>query len=438
VLALGVGMALFVEGEDADDEATQPVAPQPAPGLFGDPLLVDCLSGGESAGELVRAIGDADAQGIVAEVSAQMEELRELEFLRPVSSRFLDGPELRRELEKLIAEELSLREAAVEGEILTLLGAVPPETDLYELARDALGSQVVGLYDPGEEELLVAAAGELGVFELITLAHEVQHALADQSLGLREGLGERGRVDRELAYASVVEGDATLAMQLYALEHIDLGDQLDALGDTVPGQEAFDGLPDYVQRSLLFPYLEGLRLVCARWLAGGWDAVDQLYRRPPAGTHEVLFPERYGTGPPEDPRDPGDPGDGWRLREARELGAAELEWLFLAPGGEPGDALPDTRRLVSAWAGGELELWSRGSERALGIALAEREDSALLCGALGAWYRAARPEAEVLAGDDAVQLEFTEPGQAAALACDGTEARMGLAPDLATASSLAL
>jgi hypothetical protein len=339
-----------------------------------------------------------------------VEALRELEYTHPVQARFLAPEEMAARLDVLLRRELPPGPVAREGEILELLGAIPVGAGLGTVEREALGSQVIGLYDPETEELLVERSGAPDAEELITLAHELEHALADQRLDLSLPEGFTA-ADRALARVAVVEGDATLTMTRYALAELGLA-ELSALGtgELEAGRE-FDALPDYVQRSLLFPYLEGLRLVCYEWLKGGWAAVDRLYSHPPASSDEVMFPVRYGDGPPADPRDPGDPGPGWRPLGRRELGAAELEWLFSAPGGDPGAALPRPRALAAAWAGGEVELWRRGRERALGVALAQRGQANALCGAMAVWEEAAVPN----------EL-------ATAVTCEGDEVRVGVAP----------
>jgi hypothetical protein len=441
IVAAGAALALFADPKPAAKPTSRAAgapaaeAPDAVDDFLSDfdPALVDCF--GRIGVRDAAAIDPDDPKAAVDVVAARVERQRDLEFEHPVEARFLAPEALRARLEELVAKELPPGEVAREGEVLEQLGAIPPASDLNAITEEALGSQVVGLYDTRTGELLVQSAGEVDAEEEITVAHELEHALADQALGIHERVGTRAEVDRELAYASVVEGDATLLMERYALAYVGLADQL-SVGESVPAADEFAALPDYVQRSLVFPYLEGLRLVCHRYLDGGWEAVDQLYDRPPAGTNEVIFPDRYGLGLRTEVELPPAPGPGWESVVRRELGAAELEWLLQAPGGDPGAALPDTRALVFGWAGGELELWERGDERALAIALAELEGTDTLCGAVGAWYRAGWPEAQVEPGTAPIELEFTEPGRSAVLACTANEVRMGVAPDLETASRL--
>lgn len=440
VVAVGVALALFADApapiaQDAALEAA-PEAPDPVDDFLADfdPVFVDCF--GDVAAAEAENADPEDLDAVVDQVSERVERLRGLRFKRPVDARFLDPEELRQEVEALVEEELPVAEVRREDQVLKELGAIPADGDLEEITTEALGSQVAGLYDTTSKELLVQSSEGVGADELVTLAHEVEHALADQSLHLVETVGGPAAADRNTAYVALVEGDATLTMELYALKYVGLSDQL-SLGENVPGEEEFAALPDYVQRSLLFPYLEGLRFVCHRLADGGMHEVDRAYADPPAATSQVIFPDRYGVIEPVKAELPPKPAPGWTSVSHRELGAAELEWLFHAPGGDPLASLPDPRRLVFGWAGGELELWRRGDERALAISLVELPGTGSLCGAVGAWYRAGWPEATVTPGFGQAELAFAEPGRNAVLACPGREVRLGIGPDRAAAAALA-
>ena len=443
VLAVGAALALFAgdsspQAQRTGDGATaQPdIAGEPGAEFLADPspALTRCLLGDEVPGG--GAGLPTDPGELVDKASAQVERLRELRYSHPVDARLLSPTELQDRIAELLKDELPPKAVAREQAVLEELGAIPSGADLMALEGDALGSQVIGLYNPDTKELLVQRSGDAGSDEAITLAHELEHALADQALDLNEPKG-LGTADGALARIAVIEGDATLTMTRYAIAELDVN-ELGSLGsESVPGAErAFDRLPDYLQRELLFPYFEGLRLNCYEWLTGGgWKAVDRLYENPPRSTYEVMFPVAYGKRKPAKPH-PGKPGTGWKPVEQRDLGAAELSWLFAAPGGDPEAALPDPRRLVTGWRGGEVEVWQRDSERALGIALVAAPGSGL-CGAISAWYAAAFPSDQQPVGSRGDVVEFTNSEQAAVLACHGSDVRMGVAPDRSTAARIA-
>lgn len=441
ILALAAGvlvLAVLVDPPPGERGPSEPPGPASVPDAIADfnsradPALSRCLL--RIPGDDSRPADPTDLDAVVAQTSERVERLRRLRFRRAVDTALLDDAEFEARLNDDVLGGLKAGQLRREGEVLIALGALPAATDLPQLLSSSLASQVGGFYDPRSEQLVVPTAGEATDDDEVVLAHELEHALADQALGIRDRVSAPAAADTGLAYASVVEGDAALLMFRYALTYA-LAAVITPTQD-VASEEEFAALPDYVQRNLLFPYIEGMGFVCDRFLDGGFAAIDGLYEQPPTTTAEVLFPDRYGRGARQVSLPPR-PGPGWRALTGRELGAAELEWLFEAPGGDPEAGLPDARALVFGWAGGELELWERGSERALAVALTELRGSERLCGALAAWYRAGWPEAEVEAGVAPVVLTFTEPDRHAVLACEGTEVRLGIGPDAATARALA-
>ena len=417
--------------------------------LFEDLLgeAEELFEGGGGLGSLVECIGSpfggsGDAGTTVEAIAEQVEGIRELEFDRDVEPRFLNDQEMNERVRELFLEEYTPAIAGVEERMLAALGAIPRGTDLRELRANAIGQQVAGFYDPETGELVVRQAGaELTALDRITLAHELDHALTDQALGIPlPDEPEVGSEDANLAALAVVEGDATLVMQRYSTT-LGFDEQFELLDpETIAEAEAgLGGFPPYLEQELLFPYEEGLSFVCDLYADGGWEAVNRAYDDPPASTAQILFPERYREEQqPMNPADPGPLQEPWQRTAKLQLGAANLLWLFSAPGGDTGRGLTSPLERAGDWGGGELELWVNGGETAVGISLAQREgdDDPELCNSVDQWYRASVPDDREQAGVESYSLVADGSDQDAVLACEGADARLGIGPDLATARRL--
>jgi hypothetical protein len=419
--------------------------------------LIECLSSGAGGGledlfggggggleDLFGGGGSTAKQQsprqLVRSISKQVEKIRELRFDKPVEAKFLTGAQLGKRVGELFLEDYSRRDADLERRVLEALGAIPRGIDLFSARRKLLEGQVAGFYVPKTEELVVLAEDQVGPLERVSLAHELEHALADQKLDLP--LPERSnptRADSDLATLAVVEGDATLTMQRWALAHLSLTDQLSMLSGSPQlqqSQEDLQAMPHFIQQQLSFPYLDGLGFACALQRKGGWAAVDRAYDEPPASTDQVLFPDRYDpNADPIDPADTGEPGSGWTSSLTGSFGAAELKWLFEAPGGDTAAAIADPLMSAGAWGGGELELWTDGDDSALGVALAQRRGSGGLCESITEWYSASFPDDDESTGGDAALV--AEGGeQTAVITCPGDEVRIGIGPNVEVARAL--
>ncbi|MCP9491254.1 MAG: hypothetical protein MSC31_15465 [Solirubrobacteraceae bacterium MAG38_C4-C5] len=404
----------------------------------GCPAAVGEQEGGGGLEGLLEGLteeGPENQEELADVVADRMEELRELEFDEPVDPEFLDDRELRERVRELLEEDYSREEADRDGRVLKALGAIPPDADLYALAEELLAGQVVGLYEPSSETLLVESGDDPGALEELTLAHELEHALADQTLELPvPDDPDPARADADLAGLAVVEGDATVATAVYGARHIGPLDALSTLGDlgsVVDSQRQLAALPPYLRNELLFPYAAGLEFVCGLYEEGGWDAVDAAYERPPTATAQILFPQRYGETQPVEPPSPGELGGPWRGEQRTTLGAAQLLWLFEAPGGDPERALEDPMAAVAPWAGSEMTIWGADERTAVGVSLAARSgEGERLCQSMTDWYAAAFPDARRR------DNTFDGPRQEAVIACEGDNVRLGIAPDVRTAQAL--
>lgn len=408
-------------------------------GLFGG--LLEDLLGGIDPSRLAACVGvpdgppaplPEDPDAAIDVIASQVARERGLAFTDPVDPQLLPPAELSERIVTLSAEDHPAAEADVDGRLLEALGAVPPGTDLRQLQLDLLGGQVAGFYDPDTGELTAVAADGLDPTARMTLAHELDHALTDQAIGLPDLEGFDGRSDEGLATLAVIEGDASLLMQRWATQHLTLAEQLGAATASLGPADQLQSAPWLLQQQLVFPYTAGLSFACEQFTMGGWDAVDALYASPPTTSAQVLWPERYATGEAAvDVTDPSVPR-GYDQVRRDQLGAADLLWLFQAPGDDRARRLGDAEDRAMAWAGGELAVGARDERTVVSITLAERPGAShALCDSLAAWYGAAFPDATASA--DGPVTTWDGARQSAALRCRAEDVRLAIAPDVATA-----
>jgi hypothetical protein len=433
---------LFGDGEEnpfgdlfSEDGNTDPLGD-----LFGEDArqLARCL---EPAGQLGgRDIPDGDVQQQMAQIATLVEDLRQLKFAAEPAPQFLDDRQITARLHEEIREDYDERQAHLDARLLRAFGAIPAGLDLLALHTELMTSQVAGFYDPETDELVVRAADTaqgLSPTAQSTLAHELEHAVADQHLELPVDVTEdTAQSDAALAALSLIEGDASLTQQQFSLVGLNLGEQFSLNTDpnVLDAQRQLADVPHYLAQSLQFPYVAGLQFVCSRFVSGGWDAVNDTYDNLPTTSAEIMEPSRYPT-PATDPRDPGALAGGWVKARTTTLGAADLQWLFEAPGDDPRQAVADPRGQALAWSGGELVLWASGDATAVGVALTQRQDGGPLCDAMTTWYQRAFPESTDAPPRTGERL-VRQGEQAAVVACTGNEVRLGIGPDVATARAL--
>jgi hypothetical protein len=429
-------------GSDAG-EALRDLLSEDAAGLeslLGDGAqqLAGCVQQAGAPG--TRDVPDAGTARQVGLIADAVEELRSLRFEREPSPTFVDGDAIGDRVADRIREDYGADDADADSRLLAALGAVPAGTDLIELQSELLAGQVAGFYDPETGELVVRAdpaEGSLAPSAQAVVAHELQHALADQAFELPvDTVEDVADGDAALAALSLIEGDATLTQQQFTVVGLSIDEQLGLTvdPDALAAQRQLDDVPHYVARSLEFPYVAGLRFACARYLDGGWQAVDAAYDDLPTTSAEILDPQRYPT-PAVDVRDPGDPGGDWQQRRATTIGAADLLWLFEAPGDVTSRALDAPRERALAWTGGELSLWTDGDAIAVGVALAQSADGPL-CDALVTWYERAFPDATDAPTRRDERMIREQDGQTAVITCVDADVRLGIGPDLETARAV--
>jgi hypothetical protein len=315
-------------------------------------------------------------------------------------------------------------------QVLTRLGLLPPGTDLRAAAESTYGESVAGYYDPRSGRLRIVRGAQTGnrVLYEMTLAHELDHALEDQRLGL-DADAVAGSDDAALAYTALVEGSASALMYRYVADRFGAEETLGGLAASAFAPTG--DLPPYLTAQLVFPYTAGEAFV-QRLLelgGGGWDVVDTALRdRPPASTEQVMHPQAYVEADQPDPVRLAPPGGGWRVVRAGTLG----EWTtgkLLARAG--GTAWADA---AEGWGGDRYALLGRGADRALVVRWVwdTPADERQFLPALRGWA------ADGLPGSTAAGLHaWRTPDGAAAIAAGGGAVTLALAPDLAGARRLA-
>ncbi|UJR81085.1 hypothetical protein [Sandaracinus amylolyticus] len=240
---------------------------------------------------------------------AAAQRIRQLRFVRPVPTRVQTQDDIVAFVRAHIERD-ELEHARV---FYVALGLLAPDLDVERMILAVMGEQIVGYYDP-EAGVMVVREDVVGELRrggadardqsALVLVHEYVHALQDQHLGLREQQEEERSIDGDNAFASLVEGDATLAMIGWIVDA--QGHRLSTLtrdptilanivrsSPAVAGGAELERAPAIVRAPLLSRYLDGLVFTAHLHGSGGFTWIDDAFRRPPESTEQVLHPERY-------------------------------------------------------------------------------------------------------------------------------------------------
>jgi len=316
----------------------------------------------------------------VDELVRAAESVRQLKLRRPVTIEIEDGDAIAASLRSQI-EEAEIERARL---IYGALGLLDTEEDLRSMFAGVLGEQVIGYYDPDtgrlviREDVMAGLAGAFGPEQTqearLVLVHELVHALQDQRLGLGESYEKERTADADNGFRAIVEGDATLAMLAHALRQQgiplsaatagiqQMGDYLDL--NTLVRGEKLDDAPAILRVTLVAPYLRGLQFVAAVQGRGGWPAVNNAHRRPPATSEQVLHPEKYFAREPGEQIEIPDNREvlaaGFKRVEEDTLGELELS-VYLGQGRDSGT----DEEAAAGWAGDLLVVYMRDDDAAV-------------------------------------------------------------------------
>jgi len=240
-------------------------------------------------------------------VAKEVSKIRGLPLKKKIPKEVVDKEQLRTRLLAMAAEDKTQRETAAEGLSLARWGLIPLATDYPALLVDLLTEQVAGYYDPKTKMLTVSkSAGDDPAWAELVLAHEIDHALQDQTFDLEKFVDlPSTEGDASAARHALIEGDGIALMIEVMLARQGTGapwsnpEVTHAIEKamTVPGNgDALDKAPLAIRDSLIFPYRAGLSFVAALRRRQPWSAVDAAFAKPPRSTEQIIHPERYLAG----------------------------------------------------------------------------------------------------------------------------------------------
>jgi hypothetical protein len=280
--------------------------------------------------------------------------------------------------------------------VLKKFGLVPRDYHLENAVVGMLREQIAGFYDPKKKTMnlldWVPAEQQRAV-----LAHELTHALQDQSVGLEKWM-EKGDVDldkkKELTFAdiendeqddsreAVVEGQAETVMMDFMLSAagrnvLNSPDAIAALdADMLSGSSEaaeYKNAPIFLKESLTFPYRYGLKFVVALLQHGGKsEAFSGPFTRVPRITRQIMEPATYLSGERLDPMPLPDFKRAFNDYDRFDVGSiGEFDLSVLV---EQYAGLEASRRLFPAWRGGYYYAVQpkRRSSNALGLLYVSR------------------------------------------------------------------
>lgn len=228
---------------------------------------------------------------VLVGIEADVADIRDLAAADIGPPELISREELDRRLTARFAQDYPPEDVAADNVLLQGLGLLTADQDVATLQLQLLTGGVLGYYDPDAQAMVVVTDAGLTPEAQVTYAHEYTHALQDAAFGMDTlDLQRRGDDDGALAGLSLVEGDATTTMVLWAIDNLSpeevLGISQTPLPDTT-------GVPAWMIRQQEFPYLAGADFTSRLYATAGFGAVDEAWADPPVSTEQILHFRAY-------------------------------------------------------------------------------------------------------------------------------------------------
>jgi hypothetical protein len=234
------------------------------------------------------------------EILQQMSRITGLPVKAPLKKERVSKAEVEKYLKENLAAEYTPAEIHGQEAALKVFGLVDADFDLQKFLVSLYTEQAAGFYDPRRKTMFIADWVEPDQQKMV-LAHELTHALQDQSFDLWKFMhATPDDDDASAARQALVEGYATLAMIQAMLGSVPIEKlpSLDAMMDQVVNQQMseypiFSKAPFFLRFQVLFPYAQGMHFVHEGLMNGGWKRLNEAFLNPPATTRDIFQPDLY-------------------------------------------------------------------------------------------------------------------------------------------------
>ncbi len=259
--------------------------------------------------------------------------------------------------------------------VLKKFGLLPRDFNLETFLVALLREEVAGYYDPKTRTVNLLDWVPMEEQEPV-MAHELTHALQDQSVGLQKwmkrGDKDLGEIKKDPTPAdiendemddvreAVVEGQAQAMMFQYAMAPAGRSianspELLEAMEEQTltgtPGTKVFNEAPIFLKESLTFPYTYGMEFVVKLMRKAGKEkAFAGVLRDPPHTTRQIMQPDTYISGEKIEPMPVPDFKHDFKDYQKFDIGAmGEFDVAVLI---EEYVGKPASKRLCTEWRGG--------------------------------------------------------------------------------------
>jgi hypothetical protein len=249
--------------------------------------------------------------------------------------------------------------------VYTTLGLIKPTYDLVKYALNSQVDSIGGFYVPWTKQLFVVGDKFTGL-EHYVFSHEYDHALTDMHFGFSQmGVYPNcvGDEQRCRAIRALVEGDATLLMNLWWRQYASPQDYTDIENYKPPSQALPEQFPPpFTLRDGDLSYRVGYDFVKFLHDRGNWAEVNQAYTNLPQSTEQIMHPAKYLAG--EAPMAVAAPpltdtlGSDWQQIDNNSLG----EWMTYLVLGYGADVAaqvdePAAAKAAAGWGGDRYQIF---------------------------------------------------------------------------------